>query len=166
MSRKLYRITTTIDHPDNMAGFYKDDKEVYDFFKRSIGDEEKIRKRDLSFVPGKGYSLKNVDKTDFINCPTALLFSEKFFNALGKELEQELEFIPCNLLCENTAIKWYAARIKRREFIIDEEASVYRTLVDGQKMIRFARYRKDIDIPFFIVEDSKYSSYYVVTELF
>lgn len=68
--------------------------------------------------------------------------------------------------CENTAIKWYAARIKRREFIIDEEASVYRTLVDGQKMIKFARYRKDMDIPFFIAEDSKYSSYYVVTELF
>ena len=59
MSLKLYRITTTINHPDNMAGFYKDDKEVYDFFKRSIGDEEKIRKRDLSFVPGKGYTLKN-----------------------------------------------------------------------------------------------------------
>ena len=33
-------------------------------------------------------------------------------------------------------------------------------------MIKFARYRKDIDIPFFIAEDSKYSSYYVVTELF
>ena len=98
-----------------MAGFYKDDKEVYDFFKRNIGNEEKIRKRDLSFVPGKGYTLKNIDKTDFISCPTTLLFSEKFFNTLGKELEQEMEFIPCKLICENTAIKWYAARIKRRE---------------------------------------------------
>lgn len=166
MSLKLYRITATLNHPDNMAGFYKDDKEVYDFFKRNIGNEEKIRKRDLSFVPGKGYTLKNIDKTDFISCPTALLFSEKFFNTLGKELEQEMKFIPCKLICENTTIQWYAARIKRRESIIDEEASVYRTLVDGQKIIKFARYRKDIDIPFFIAEDSKYSSYYVVTELF
>ena len=77
-----------------------------------------------------------------------------------------MEFIPCNLICENTVIKWYAVHIKRNESVIDEEASVYRTLVDGKKMIKFARYRKDIDIPFFIAEDSKYSSYYVATELF
>jgi len=32
MSRKLYRITTTLNHPDNMAGFYKDDKEVFVLF--------------------------------------------------------------------------------------------------------------------------------------
>ena len=28
MSLKLYRINTMINHPDNMAGFYKEDKEI------------------------------------------------------------------------------------------------------------------------------------------
>lgn len=166
MSLKLYRITTKINHPDNMAGFYKNDKDVYDFFKLNKGDEKMIRKRDLSFVAGKGYTVKNINDTDFINCPTALLFSEKFVNLLGNELEQELQFIPCNLLCENTAFKWYAARIIRKVSVIDKEASIYRKLVDGQKIIKFVRYKKDINIPFFIAEDTEYSSYYVVTDLF
>lgn len=166
MSLKLYRINTMINHPDSMAGFYKDDKDVYDFFKLNKGDEEKILRRDLSFVAGKGYTLKNINDTDYISCPTALLFSERFVNVLGNQLEQDMQFVPCNLICENNNIKWYAARIKKRVSVIDEEASIYRKLTDGQKIIKFARYRKDITIPFFIAEDLKYTSYYVVSELF
>lgn len=166
MSLKLYRIDTMINHPDSMAGFYKDDKDIYDFFKLNKGDEEKILKRDLRFVAGKGYTLNNINNTDFIRCPTALLFSEKFVRVLGGQLEQDLQFIPCKLICESKSIEWYAARIKRRISVIDEDASIYRKLIDGQKIIKFARYRKDVNIPFFIAEDINYTSYYVVTELF
>ena len=166
MSLKLYRINTMINHPDSMAGFYKDDKDTYEFFKLNKGDEEKILKRELSFVAGKGYTLKNINDTDLISCPTVLLFSEKFVRVLGSQLEQDMQFIPCKLICENSSFKWYAARIKRRISVIDEEASIYRKLTDGQKVIKFARYRKDVNVPFFIAEDTNYSSYYVVTELF
>lgn len=166
MSLKLYRITTTINHPDNMAGFCKNDKEIFAFFKLHKGDEEKIRRRDLNFEAGKGYTLKNISKTDFINCPSALLFSEKFVKVLGKQLEEEMQFIPCNLICEKNNFKWYAAQLKRRISVIDEKATIYRNLMDGEKVIQFARYRKDVSTPFFIAEDTKYSSYYVVSELF
>ncbi len=166
MSLELYRINTMINHPDNMAGFYKDDEDIYKFFKLNRGDEEKILKRELKFVAGKGYTLKNVSYTDFISCPTALLFSEKFVRVLGSQLEQDMQFIPCNLICENSSFKWYAARIKRRISIIDEEISVYRKLTDGQKVIKFARYRNDVNISFFIAQDINYTSYYAVTELF
>ena len=83
MSLKLYRINTMINHPDNMAGFYKEDKEIYEFFKLNKGNEEKILKRELNFVAGQGYTLNNINDTDFISCPTALLFSEKFIKTLG-----------------------------------------------------------------------------------
>lgn len=155
-----------INHPDNMAGFYKEDKEIYEFFKLNKGNEEKILKRELNFVAGQGYTLNNINDTDFISCPTALLFSEKFIKTLGCQLEQDMQFIPCKLICENRSIKWYAARIKRRVSVIDEKASVYRKLMDGQKVIKFARYRKDVNVSFFIAEDTIYTSYYVVTELF
>lgn len=56
MSLKLYRINTMINHPDNMAGFYKEDKEIYEFFKLNKGNEEKILKRELNFVAGQGYT--------------------------------------------------------------------------------------------------------------
>ena len=45
-----------INHPDNMAGFYKEDKEIYEFFKLNKGNEEKILKRELNFVAGQGYT--------------------------------------------------------------------------------------------------------------
>lgn len=76
-----------INHPDNMAGFYKEDKEIYEFFKLNKGNEEKILKRELNFVAGQGYTLNNINDTDFISCPTALLFSEKFIKTLGCQLE-------------------------------------------------------------------------------
>ena len=114
----------------------------------------------------EGYTLNNINDTDFISCPTALLFSEKFIKTLGCQLEQDMQFIPCKLICENRSFKWYAARIKRRVSVIDEKASVYRKLMDGQKVIKFARYRKDVNVSFFIAEDTIYTSYYVVTELF
>lgn len=166
MSLNLYRISTVINHPDNMAGFYKDEKEIYEFFKLNSGEEESIKKRDLTFVAGKGYTLSNIADTDFISCPIALLFSEKFVTSLGAYLKDNLQFILCKLLCGNNSIRWYAARIKRRISVIDEELSVYRKLVDGQKIIKFPRYRKNVETPFYIAEDIKYTSYYVVTELF
>lgn len=166
MSLNLYRINSFINHPDNMAGFYKDEKEIYDYFKLNSGEEASIKKRDLTFVAGKGYTLSNIGDTDFISCPIALLFSEKFVAALESYLKDDLQFIPCKLLCENNSIRWYAARIKRRIPVIDEELSVYRKLVDGKKVIKFPRYRKDVETPFYIAEDIKYTSYYVVTELF
>jgi hypothetical protein len=49
---------------------------------------------------------------------------------------------------------------------LKEELSIYRKLVDGQKVMKFPRYRKDIETPFYIAEDTNDTSYYVVTELF
>lgn len=166
MAIKLYRIGTTINHPDDMAGFAKDDKDIYAFFKLNKGEEERIRKRDLRFIAGKGYNLSNINETDFIKSSTALLFSKRFYEKLGAKLEQEMLFIPCKLMCENTVIDWYAVRIKNRAQIIDEEASIYRTLSDGQKIIKFARYKKDVSTPFYIAEDTIYPVYYVVSESF
>lgn len=166
MPMKLYRIESTINHHDNLAGFAKDDKDVYAFFKQNKGEEEKIRKRDLRFIAGKGYNLSNIDKTDFIKSSTALLFSKKFYERLGEKLSQDMLFIPCKLMCDNTAIDWYAVRIKNRAQIVDEEASTYRTLSDGTKIIQFARYKKDVSDTFYIAEDTAWHSYYRVSELF
>ena len=42
MSLKLYKINTTLNHPDCMAGFKKNDDEIFSFFRLDIGNEEKI----------------------------------------------------------------------------------------------------------------------------
>ena len=42
MSLKLYQINTTLNHPDCMAGFKKNDDEIFSFFRLDIGNEEII----------------------------------------------------------------------------------------------------------------------------
>lgn len=166
MPLKLYRIGTMINHPDDTAGCYREDKEIYRFFKKKKGNEENVLKRELNFWAGKGYTLKNINDTDYIRSPIALLFSTRFVNLLGNQLEQDMQFFPCNLICENNKIEWYATRITRRISVIDEEASIYAELTDGTKIIDLPRYKKDVNTPFFIAEDTIWPTYYVVSELF
>ena len=42
MSLKLYKINTTLNHPDCMAGFKKNDDEIFSFFRLDIGNEERL----------------------------------------------------------------------------------------------------------------------------
>ena len=92
MSLKLYQINTTLNHPDCMAGFKKNDGEIFSFFILDIGNEEKIKRRRLEFVAGTGYTLENIEKTDYIFCPSALLFSKRFVEKIGNLLREEMKF--------------------------------------------------------------------------
>ncbi len=167
MSLKLYKITTTLeDHPDFTARLRKRTDEIYSFFSFNQGDVEKMKRRRIDFVAGSGYTLENIEKTDYINCSPPLLFSKKFVETIGNELGEEVEFFPCNLICQQANLNWYAARIMRKIPIIDKESSKYSILSEGEKVIRIARYRKDIEERFFIARDEENIAYWVVSELF
>ena len=43
MSLKLYQINTTLNHPDCMAGFKKNDDEIFSFFILDIGKQRWTR---------------------------------------------------------------------------------------------------------------------------
>ena len=167
MSLKLYRITTTLDnHPDYGAKFKKDADEIFSFFRLDIGDEEKIKRRRLDFVAGEGYTLENIENTDYIDCPCALLFSKRFVERVGNILREELQFFPCTLTCQDVNLDWYAAKIIRSIPIIDKEASTYRTLSDGEKMLKYVKYRGDIKEQFFLARDKESITDWIVSELF
>lgn len=166
MSLKLYRINTTLNHPDYMAGLKKNSEEIYSFFRLDKGDEEKIKRGRMEFFAGTGYTLDNIEKTDYINCPSALLFSKRFVERVGNTLKEEMQFFPCNLICQDVSFEWYAAKIIRRIPIIDKEASTYRTLTDGQKILDFVKYRRDIEEKFFIAKDKEYITDFLVSQLF
>ena len=118
MSLKLYKINTTLNHPDCMAGFKKNDDEIFSFFRLDIGNEEKIKRRRLEFVAGTGYTLENIEKTDYIFCPSALLFSKRFVEKIGNLLREEMKFFSCRLVCQDVSLEWYAAKIILRIPII------------------------------------------------
>ena len=120
----------------------------------------------MDFFAGDGYTLDNIKKTDYIDCPSALLFSKRFVQKVGNILEKELQFFPCNLVCQNNNFEWYAAKIIRSIPIVDKEASIYRTLTDGTRMLKLAKYRKDMKESFFIAKDIEYVTDILVSELF
>lgn len=167
MSLKLYKITTTLEeHPDFTARLKNRTKEIYSFFSFNQGDVEKMKNTKIDFVAGEGYTLKNIEKTDYINCSPPLLFSEKFVKKIGNVLSDEVEFFPCNLICQGISLNWYAARIIRKMTIIDKETSTYSILSEGEKVIRIAKYRNDIEERFYIARDEENIPYWVVSELF
>ena len=166
MSLKLFQINTTLNHPDNMAGFMKNGHEIFNYFRLDKGEEESIKRRRLDFVAGTGYTLKNIKKTDYIESPCALLFSKQFVEKVGNELKEELQFLPCNLICENVNLEWYAAKILKKIPIIDKENSTYRTLTDGEKILKFAKFRKDIEEIFFVAKDNESITDFAVSEMF
>ena len=167
MSLKLYKINTTLNHPDCMAGLKKMmDDEIFSFFRLDIGNEEKIKRRRLEFVAGTGYTLENIEKTDYIFCPSALLFSKRFVEKNGNLLREEMKFFSCRLVCQDVSLEWYAAKIILRIPIIDKEASTYRTLSDGERVLSFIKFRRDIEEEFFIAKDKEGITDFVVSELF
>lgn len=169
MSLKLYEMSTTLnDHPDSMAGFKKilSADEIFSFFKLNIGDEEKINRRKLDFVAGSGYTLENIVKTDYIYSPSALLFSKRFVERVENVLKKEMQFFPCKVICQDASLDWYAAKIICCMPLVDKEASTYRTLTDGEKVLKSVKYRKDITKPFYIAADSESITDFVVSELF
>jgi len=60
MWMKLYRMRTTVNHPEAMVDFEKNAGEIFAFFIMNTGDEQKIYKRKLNFVAQSGYTLDNI----------------------------------------------------------------------------------------------------------
>jgi hypothetical protein len=167
MKLKLYHIDSTLFHPNNMA-IVKDrssHKELFRFFKMNQGEEESIKKINMEFVSDKGYTLKNIEKTDYIFTFSAPLFSKKFVDHAGGILKDEMKFFPCKLICRGVALDWYAAQVIHLFPIVDKKLSTY-DLSSGDVASEIIKYRKDIEEKFYTARDSEIITEFVVTELF
>lgn len=168
MSLKLYEIYTTINyHPDCTARIETAGQKISSFWLEK--DDEEIVKtlQSVKFVAGEAYTLENIEETDYIRSVyRALLFSKRFVERVGNALSEDVRFFPCKLICDGVDLDWYVAKIIRRISIIDKDASTYQTLSGGYKIIAHARYRKDIEEPFFIARDIEHNTQFVVSELF
>ena len=168
MSLKLYSISTMLNHPDNLAKFRQTNsaKDIFAFFHLNRGAEREIMKRRLEFIAASGYTLENIDITDYIYSPSALLFSARIVDKIGDTMKNDIKVFPCTVICQGEKLSWNAVQITRQLSIVDMEKSTYRTLADGEKVIKFARYKEDINEVFYITRDSKNITHFVVSELF
>jgi hypothetical protein len=164
---RLYHIDATLFHPDNMA-IIKDQsshKELFLFFKMNKGEEESIKKINMEFIAGKGYTLKNIVKTDYIFTFSALLFSKKFVDCARETLKDEMKFFPCKVICKGVSLDWYAAQVVYLFPIVDKKLSTY-DLSRGDVASEVIKYRKDIEEKFYTARDSEIIYEFVVTDLF
>ena len=54
-----------------------------------LGSTAIIFPQKIDFVAGVGYTVKNIEKTDYINCSPPFLFSERFVEKIGNQLSDE-----------------------------------------------------------------------------
>lgn len=168
MSLKLYEIDTTINyHPDCTARIETAGEKISPSWLEEGDEEIKKTLQSVKFVAREAYTLANIEETDYIRSVyRALLFSKRFVERVGNAMSEDVLFFPCELICDGVGLDWYVAKIIRRIPIIDKEASTYQTLSGGYKIIAHARYRKDIEEPFFIASDVEKGTHFVVSELF
>ena len=79
-----------------------------------------------------------------------MLFSKRFVEKIGNSIERRNEVFSCRLVCQDVSLEWYAAKIILRIPIIDKEASTYRTLSDGERVLNFIKFRRDIEEEFLL----------------
>ena len=159
---------STLFHPYNGALLIDETihDEIFSFFNINIGDEEKIKNIKMEFMADKGYTLKNIEKTDYIFTFSAMLFSEKFVDSVGEVLKDEIKFFPCKIICKGVYLDWYSAQIKHFIPIVDKELSVYEIDEDGELDFEFVKFREDFEQPFYVAADSEDIGGFVVTDLF
>jgi hypothetical protein len=118
-------------------------------------------------IAGKGYSEKLITTLDFLNCVLPIpIFSEKFVDKNGKELENELIFYPCNILNGNKTMNFFIARIIKFRDIFDIQHSGKRQLTDGTFIPDIPYYYKEQSDIFHIARDLTYKNRYVVSDKF
>lgn len=167
MPLKLYAISTVILHPYAVVGFHKPASDIENFFDLNIGNEEKIKRRNLEFIADEGYTLENIRDTDYLFCIPGLMFSKRFIEVFKNVLKDDVKIFPCKLNCQGEILlDWFIVQVLRRIPIIDKEKSIYQTLTDGSEILDFAKYKEDISEPFYIARDTESVADFVVSELF
>jgi len=149
-----------------MVDFERNADEIFAFFKMNTGDEQRIHRRKLNFVAQSGYTLANVVKTDFLACTSALLFSKRFFNRVGKHFKEEMQFFPCQVSCQGVNLEWYAVKILRLISIINIDKEGDCEYINDDIIFDPIKYRGDIAERFYIARDCNEVTEFVVTELF
>ena len=117
-------------------------------------------------LKGSGFLAGAFMKTDFLACTSALLFSRRFFNKVGKHLNKEMQFFPCQVICQGVKLDWYAVKILRLISFIDVESSGSYVLTNGDVMLDSVKYKRNITEHFYIARDSHEITRFVASELF
>lgn len=143
----------------------KDYSEYYNYFIEGFNDREFLTHKKLVFTAQQGYNSDNIEKIDYLKCSSPVpIFSQRFVEALQDNLEQDIEFIPCKVICNNISYDFYVGRILKFLPLIDKEKSEYYELSEGEKIIDIPVFSSSVNTDFYIARDSEEKYIYAITD--
>lgn len=165
-----YFLQSALNKPNTFIEINGSYNNMTNFFLSNIDNDKFIKNVKFSAVAQSGFTKKTLLEVDYLNdirMGNIPVFSERFVDCMNEYLSHVVEFYPCNILFDGRDYKFYISRIKQILPAIDKEASGYRLLADGSRIIdEPIIIRKEVEQSLLIVRDVSYKSIVIVSELF
>lgn len=143
----------------------KDYEEYYNYFIEGLNDRKFLEHQKLVFTAQQGYNSNNIEKIDYLKCSSSVpIFSQQFVEILQDKLRQDMEFIPCKVICDNISYDFYVGRILNFIQLIDKEKSEYYELSEGEKIMDIPVFSSSVNTDFYIARDSEEKNLYAITD--
>ncbi|MWP50398.1 MULTISPECIES: hypothetical protein [unclassified Gilliamella] len=140
-------------------------EKYYNYFIEGFNDRRFLEHKKLVFTAQQGYNSNNIVKIDYLKCSSPVpIFSQRFVKTLHNKLSQDIEFIPCKVICNNIIYDFYVGRILNFIQLIDKEKSEYYELSEGEKIIDIPVYSSSVNMDFYIARDSEEKNLYAITD--
>lgn len=147
---RIYSLWTTVEDPAAVVDFVGDARRRSVLFEAATGDDQ----AQFQARAQRGYTPQTLAATDFLTASTGVpIFSTRVVDRIGDVLRADATFFPCTITCQGEQFSFVAARIDTRANLIDESASVFRQLSDGERSLIKPVYRSEFDRDFLLARD-------------
>lgn len=149
----FFSLATAVDEEDAVVDFAGRRDRLIDFF--VLGGDGRF----LSFMTPRarahdGRWTRDIGGLDFVSATSPIpLFSARFRDAVGADLEGDVEFHECIVEAGGGEHVFYAGRIHRRLDLVDPEASSARSLTDGTRSLTELVFRDPSRADFLLARD-------------
>ena len=142
-----------------------------DFLVLNKGDGKFLKYTKIKFKTQTAYNKNNITKEDYLESINFRIpiFSQRFVDCLKNEMQEELDFIECNILCDGNIYNYYIGKILKTRKLVEKQTFDEIILNDGTKSKRLQStfYNMDIDEnDFLIARDGSIEYIYLVNENF
>jgi len=153
-------------HPD-----WKLYEKYNDFIVKNKGDGKFLNYTRIKFKTQTAYNKKNIEKEDYLESINFKIpiFSQRFVECFKNEMQEELDFIECDILCDGNIYNYYIGKILKTKKLVERQTFDEIILNDGTKSERLQNiiYNMNIDEnDFLIARDESIDYIYLVNEKF
>lgn len=168
MSLSMFIVNQPTTTPDQIVYFKSqpDSQRYWNFF---VENKDVISPQYVNplLMAGKGYTYRQLQELDFLDCILPIpLFSGRFVEKNKEMLRDELLFFPCRINICDKVVEFFLGSILNTDSILDVQHSGCRKLTDGTSLPDSPFVYRAGCGSFHILRDSTYKSHYIVFNRF